>query len=71
MFLIYVNEMRDLGITSKIIQYADDTPVFTSNVYPQMAKQELEHSLENLVHSFEYNHLQVNPKKTEFITFSK
>ena len=36
-----------------------------------MAKQELEHSLENLVHFFEYNHLQVNPKKTEFITFSK
>ena len=36
-----------------------------------MAKQELEHSLENLVHFFEYNHLQVNPKKTELITFSK
>ena len=71
LFLIYVNEMRDLRITSKTVQYADDTLVFTSNVYPQMAKQELEHSLENLVHFFEYNHLQVNPKKTEFITFSK
>ena len=63
LFLIYVNEMRDLRITSKIIQYADDTLIFTSNVYPQMAKQDLEHSLENLVHFFEYNHLQVNPKK--------
>ena len=71
LFLIYVNEMRDLGITSKIVQYADDTCVFIFNVYPQMAKQELEHRLENLVHFFEYNHLQVNPKKTEFITFSK
>ena len=71
LFLIYVNEMRDLRITSKIVQYADDTLVFTSNVYPQMAKQELEHSLENLAHFFEYNHLQVNPKKTELITFSK
>ena len=71
LFLIYVNEMRDLRITSKIVQYADDTLVFTSNVYPQMAKQELEHSLENLVHFFEYTHLQVNPKKTEFLTFSK
>ena len=71
LFLIYVNEMRDLRITSKIVQYADDTLVFTSNVYPQMAKPELEHSLENLVHFFEYNQLQVNPKKTEFITFSK
>ena len=50
LFLIYVNEMRDLRITSKTVQYADDTLVFTSNVYPQMAKQELEHSLENLVH---------------------
>ena len=36
-----------------------------------MAKRKLEHSLENLVHFFEYNHLQVNPKKTKFITFSK
>ena len=36
-----------------------------------MAKQELEHSSENLVLLFEYNHLQVNPKKTELITFSK
>ena len=36
-----------------------------------MAKQELEHSLEILVQFFEYNHLQVNSKKTEFITFSK
>ena len=71
LFLIYVNEMRDLRITSKIVQNANDTIAFTSNVYPQMAKQELEHSLENLVHFFEYNHLQVNPKKTEFITFSK
>ena len=71
LFLIYVNEVRDLRITSKIVQYADDTLVFTSNVYPLMAKQELEHSLENLVHFFEYNHLQVNPRKTEFITFSK
>ena len=33
--------------------------------------KKLEHSLENLVHFFEYNHLQVYPKKTEFITFSK
>ena len=72
LFLIYVNEMRDLRITSKIVQYADDTLVFTpSNVYPQTAKQELEHNLENLVHFLEYTHLQVNPKKTEFITFSK
>ena len=63
--------MRDLRITSKIVQDADDTLVFTSNVHPQMAKQELEHSLENLVHFFYYNNLQVNPKKTEFITFSK
>ena len=71
LFLIYVKEMRDLRITSKIVQYADDTLVFTSNVYPQMAKQELEHSLENLVRFIEYNNFQVNPKKTEFISFSK
>ena len=50
LFLIYVNEMKDLKITYKIVQYADDTLVFTSNEYTQMAKQELEHSLEYLVH---------------------
>ena len=68
-FLIYVNEMRDLRFTSKIVQYADGSLVFTSNVYPQMAGTRTQ--LRKFSPFFEYNHLQVNPKKTEFITFSK
>ena len=65
-FLNYVNEMRDLRITSKIVQYADDTLVFTFNVYPQMAKQELEHSYlcnEKIEPSHSVKYLGVNLDK--------
>ena len=69
---IYVNRMKET-ITEKceLIQYADDTIIFSANTNEKEALRNWEENMKKLKNCFEIHRLTINADKTEFITFCK
>ena len=72
LFNIYVNDMR-ASITKdcNLVQYADDTMIYSDHVDEVHATKALENNVKNLINFFESHYLTINTDKTEFIIFSK
>ena len=70
LFNLYVNDLA-LAVDNnvKIVQYADDTFIFSSNENTDMGIHHLENNISKLLKYFSANFLKVNKDKTEFIVF--
>ena len=72
LFNIYVNDMQQtIGETSELVQYADDTMIYTSHGDIEEAISHLENEIDKLIHFFQSHRLTVSANKTEFIIFCK
>ena len=57
--------------TSKLVHYADEIMIYTSNGNIEEAISILENEIDKLIHLFQCHSLTVNANKTEFVTFCK
>ena len=71
MYLIYVNYIADLPLTSTIVMFADDTAVGHSHKNPNALQTIVQRDLDVLFHWFAANKLTVNPSKTKALSFDK
>ena len=72
LFNIYVNDMQQSVMENcNLIQYADDTMIFSSHNDLTEARNNLQQPIESLVNFFESHQLTINADKTEFICFCK
>ena len=70
LFNIYVNSLYTcIDHKCSVVQYADDTMVFTSSKKIEPAVKSLELNVNNICDFFEKHQLTLNADKTEFITF--
>ena len=70
LFNIYVNSLYTcIDHKCSVVQYADDTMVFTSSKKIESAVKSLELNVNNICNFFEKHQLTLNADKTEFITF--
>lgn len=68
LFLLYINDINDVvNNTCEIIQYADDTMIFTHGCNMQSIKQNLECNISGLSRFFQMHKLILNLEKTKFI----
>ena len=71
-FNIYNNEMQQSAMEyCNLIQYADDTMIFSSHNDLTEAGNNLQQTIECLVKFFKSHQLTINADKTEFICFCK
>jgi hypothetical protein len=72
LFTLYANDMYSLVPPNcKLVQYADDTFIFSSHKNQNIATSNLEHGVNLLVDYFKMHRLTLNAKKTEFMIFCK
>ena len=72
LFNVYVNNMIErIDNSCNLVQYADDTMIFTSNKNVYDSLKALEKNIRALERYFESHLLTINASKTEFIVFSK
>ena len=72
LFNIYVNDMQQTVTENcSLIQYADDTMIFSSHSDAMQAVEKLNTNVKNLMEFFESHRLTINTDKTEFIIFCK
>ena len=72
LFNIFVKSMRkSVSINCQLVQYADDTMIYSTHLDQNQAIQSLEENVKKLVNFFECQILNINPDKTEFIVFCK
>ena len=72
LFKIYVNNMVEkIDNSCNLVQYADDTMIFTSNKDVYDSLKALEKNILHLERYFESHLLTINASKTEFIVSSK
>ena len=70
LFNLYVNDIQErLYEGCTLVQYADDSMVFSSSIISEDALNRLQKSLNNLTEFFAENQLNLNASKSEFITF--
>ena len=70
LFNIYVNSLYTcIDHKCSVVQYADDTMVFTSSKKIESAVESLELNVNSICNFFEKQQLTLNADKTEFITF--
>ena len=72
LFNLYINDLRlKIPIDCQLVQYADDTLIFTSNHVLLKAKNDLEKALTLIIDHYEMHSLTLNASKTEFVFFVK
>ena len=54
----------------QVIQYADDTFLYSSHTNENIARSYLEKNIEKLCYYFQSHQLMMNNKKTEYIVFA-
>lgn len=70
LFILYVNNLFQLDINSKIISYADDTALFIEGNSWEQVKDLATKDLTTIKQWLDCNKLSLNVKKSHFITFS-
>ena len=72
LFNIYVNDMRqNIAPNFQILQYADDTMLYTTNEDFNIARSDLEKSLSEISDFFRKHKLNLNADKTEYFAVCK
>ena len=71
LFNIYVNDLHRAidNDNCQVIQYADDTFLYSYQTYENIARSHLEQNIEELCY-FQSHQLMMNNKKTTYIVFS-
>ena len=70
-FLIYINDISHLNLSSKVILYADDLVLFSEDSDPSTLKRRLEADLLTLNEWLKANKLIVNSDKTKSLFFTR
>ena len=71
LFNIYVNDLAKIVEEDcTVVQYADDTFLFTSDTDEILGKTKLEHNISKIIDFFAKSQLVVNKQKTEYVVFS-
>ena len=72
LFNIYVNDLHRTIDNDKcqVIQYADDTFLYSSHTNENIARSYLEKNIEEMYHYFQSHQLMMHNKKTEYIVFA-
>ena len=70
LFNVYVNDMYTQS-NCKIVQYADDTVLISSNHNIDEGVNVLENCIIKMIDCFNFHSLKLNPDKTEFMVFGK
>ena len=71
LFLLYINDIKNVSKLLKFIIFADDTNIFYSNENIEILEATINTELEKLAYWFKANKLSLNVGKTSFILFSK
>ena len=69
LFLVYINDIEKICDHSKILLFADDTVLYTSNRDDVVAMKNMQIDVDNLVAWCRKNKLTVNTDKTKFMGF--
>ena len=70
LFLIYINDISNIVLDSKLLLFADDTAFITTNADVKLVETNLSQSLPSLSEWFEHNNLLLNESKTITAYFS-
>ena len=72
LFNIYVNDLHRAidNDNCQVIQYADDTFLYSSHTNEKIARSYLEKYIEKLCYNFQSHQLMMNNKKAEYIVFA-
>ena len=70
LFTLYVNDLPNVVKDSRVVLYADDTTLFTSNKYPAKIQEDLNQDIRRLQDWFLENKLKINEDKSEYMTIS-
>ena len=71
LFNLYINDLKEcLNKQSDLIQYADDGLVYSCHKNPEVAKSNLNRSLEKITVFFKQHELNLNASKTECMKFA-
>ena len=68
LYNIYISDLPQLGGCS-VVQYADDTVIYTSSRSPELAGRRLQDALAEANEYFTHWGIKINEKKSEVITF--
>ena len=69
--LLLFNLNCSLQDNTNLIQHADDCVIFSANYQSNVAKNNLQISIDKIIQYFQSHELNVNAAKTEYICFSK
>ncbi len=71
LFLLYINDINLSINNSKIIQFADDTTLYTSHNNIETLKYNIQNDLIKINNWCESNNMALNSKKTKIMTFGR
>ena len=71
LFLLYINDIKNISNLLKFIIFADDTNIYFSNENIKVVEKTMNEELIKLVSWFKANKLSLNVEKANFILFSK
>ena len=71
LFLLYINDLRNISKLLKFIIFADDTNIFYSSENIKTLEKTMNDELAKLVSWFKANKLSLNINKTNFMMFTK
>ena len=70
LFIIYINNIHELGLSGDVTLYADDTSIFYFGEDIQQMFHKAQSDLDILITWFQYNLLTINVSKTNYMIFS-
>lgn len=69
LFLIYINDLCNIGVNGKIFSYADDTVLVVTSRYPRILKQLAQSNINKIAGWLSENRLIVNKEKTKYLIY--